>query len=474
MNSGPYRSDGPMRTTLPAEALTHVLARVGDGNQAFNRRYPGESIGRQPVHTVYGGAHLFRADSARRLGAIALRSLEEHAPNCTVFARALGLPEAEGLPEGAALAEALSHGPEALRTEAPSLWLASAVYDRVVAKLQREPVEDYRLDFEDGFGDRPNAEEDATAASAAGEMARGLREGTLPPFVGIRIKSMSEETKVRAARTLDIFVSTVLEQGGSLPPSFVVTLPKVTIPEQVTALVDLLRLLETANGLAAGSIALELMLESTQAFLTADGRAALPGLLAAADGRCRGVHLGVYDYTASANITALHQGLEHPASDFARHLMQVALAGTGASIADGPTTRIPVGMTSAVHPAWRQSYRAIQRALVGGFYQGWDLHPAQLPVRYAACYAFFLGGTAAAAERLGNFIRKAGQATMVGNVFDDAATGQGLLNFFLRALNCGAVTLPEVQATGLTLEEIQGRSFLRIVENRRTQVTPAT
>ncbi|MBC7974047.1 MAG: phosphoenolpyruvate kinase, partial [Myxococcales bacterium] len=297
----------------------------------------------------------------------------------------------------------------------------------------------------------------------------GLAEGLLPQSIGLRLKSMSEESKARSARTLDLFVSTVLEHAGALPPGFVITLPKVSIAAQVEALVELLRLLETTNSLAEGSIAVELMIESPQALLTADGRNTLPGLLTAAQGRCRGVHLGVYDYTAAANITAQYQGAEHPACEFARNLLQVALSGTGANVADGPTTLIPVGSTDVVHRAWRQSHRAIQRALISGIYQGWDLHPAQLPVRYASCYAFFLSGAEAAAERLGNFIRKAGQATMIGNVFDDAAMGQGLLNFFLRALNCGAITLAEVQATGLTLEEIQGRSFLRILEDRRTR-----
>ena len=456
-----------MRTSLPRDALAGVLARLSADNRAFAQRYPGERLTRQPVHIVYGGAHLFRADTARRLGAIALRSLDDHAPTCTAFARAIGLPGAAELPEGAALEAALAQPLDTLRAGAPDLWLASATYDRVRAKLLREPVEDYRLDFEDGFGERPDAEEDATAAAAAGEIARGLREGLLPGSIGLRLKSLSEESKARSARTLDIVVSTIVEQAGALPPGFVITLPKVSIPAQVTALVELLRLLEASNGLAAGTIAIELMIESTQALLTGDGRTTLPSLLAAADGRCRGVHLGVYDYTASANITAQHQGAEHPACELARNLIQIALSGTGACFADGPTTLIPVGATDVVHRAWRQSYRAIQRALIGGFYQGWDLHPAQLPVRYAACYAFFLIGAQAAGERLGNFIRKAGQATMVGNVFDDAATGQGLLNFFLRALNCGAITLAEVQATGLTLEEIQCRSFLRIIEDRR-------
>ena len=456
-----------MRTTLTAEAVTEVLAGLTAGNRAFLRRCPGDRVARQPVHAVYGGAHLFRADTARRLGAIALRALDQHAPDCAALARALGLPGADALPEGKALVAALDRPPDALRAEAPALWLASAVHERVLAKLAREPVEDYHHDFEDGFGHRPNAEEDAIAASAGREAARGIREHSLPPFLGIRIKSMSEDTKARAARTLDIFVSTVLDHAGALPSGFVVTLPKVAIADHVTALVELLRLLEAAHRLPEGAIGVELMIESPQSLLTGDGRSSLPGLVAAAEGRCRGVHLGVYDYTAAAGVTAQYQGAEHPASELARHLIQIALAGTGAAVVDGPTTLIPVGATAEVHRAWRQSYRAIQRALVGGFYQGWDLHPAQIPVRYAACYAFFLGGAAAAAERLGNFIAKAGQATMVDNVFDDAATGQGLLNFFLRALNCGAITPAELQTTGLTLDEIQGRSFLHIVEARR-------
>jgi hypothetical protein len=280
---------------------------------------------------------------------------------------------------------------------------------------------------------------------------------------------MAEGSKARAARTLDIFASTVLEHAGALPPGFVITLAKVSHPGQVSALVALLGLLERTNGLADGAIEVELMIESTQALLTADGRVALPALFAAAEGRCRSVHLGVYDYTASAQITAQHQGTDHPACELARHLMQIALSGTGATIADGPTTVIPVGPTATVHRAWQRSYQAIQRAMIGGFYQGWDLHPAQLPVRYAASYAFFLDGAGAAGERLGNFIRQAGQATMVGNVFDDAATGQGLLNFFLRALSCGAITPAEVEATGLTLAELQRRSFVRIIEDRRAR-----
>jgi hypothetical protein len=123
---------------------------------------------------------------------------------------------------------------------------------------------------------------------------------------------------------------------------------------------------------------------------------------------------------------------------------------------------------AAVHRAWRLHYGDVRHSLSSGFYQGWDLHPAQLPTRYAAVFSFFLEGLDAAAERLRNFVEKAAQATLVGDVFDDAATGQALLNFFLRAVNCGAVAEDEVLSrTGLTLDELRGRSFVKILAARR-------
>jgi hypothetical protein len=165
-------------------------------------------------------------------------------------------------------------------------------------------------------------------------------------------------------------------------------------------------------------------------------------------------------------------------------MMQVALAGTGVWLSDGATNVLPVPRRheaertlrgreieedrAIVHNAWKLHYRHIRHSLASGYYQGWDLHPAQLPTRYAALYAFFLEGLDAASARLRNFVEKAGQATLVGEVFDDAATGQGLLNYFLRAIACGAVTESEaVERTGLTLAEFQARSFVKILRNRR-------
>jgi hypothetical protein len=210
-------------------------------------------------------------------------------------------------------------------------------------------------------------------------------------------------------------------------------------------------------------------------------------MLAAARGRCCAAHFGTYDYTASCSITAAHQQMMHPACDFAKSMMQVAFGGTGVWISDGATNIMPVAPHRApegksltpqqveenratVYRAWRLHFAHIQHSLEGGFYQGWDLHPAQLPTRYAAVYSFFLQSLDAASERLRNFIDKAAKATLVGDVFDDAATGQGLLNYFLRALNCGAVTESEaVQRSGLSVAELRSGSFVKILNGRQSR-----
>jgi len=481
-----------MKTTLTAESTNDTLARLRDANRAFNQLYPGEPEARQPVHTVYGGAQLFKADMAPKLGAGAIRALQAHAPNFVMLAKAIGLPGAASLPSDVRaitrLEGELARDAQAVRNVLPAAWLANAIYQRVVGKLEREPVEDYRIDFEDGFGTRPDAEEDEHAARCAKEVAKAMRESSLPPFIGIRIKCFSEETRARGIRTLDIFVSTLAEETGKkLPPNFVVTLPKVTVVEQVTTLVDLFEILEKGLGLEPGSLKMEMMVEMTASIIDAEGRFHLPRLLRAARGRCVGAHFGTYDYTAGCNITAAYQTMTHPSCGFARHAMQVSLARTGIFLSDGATNVMPVPVhrpegdaklslaeevenRESVHAAWKLAYDHIQESLMRGFYQGWDLHPGQLPIRYAALYSFFLSGFDPAADRLKNFIEKAAQATLLGDVFDDAATGQGLLNYFLRGINCGAVPEAEVlERTGLTLEEVRLRSFAKILDHRRAR-----
>ncbi|MBP9206377.1 MAG: phosphoenolpyruvate kinase [Kofleriaceae bacterium] len=442
-----------VRTTLSEKKLSKVLARVDAAQGEVLALYPGDSGARQPVHTVYGGAHLFTADTARKLGELAVRSLETYAPDPRSFAEATG-----GAPA-----------------------LADTVYQRVSEKLRREAVEDFRIDFEDGYGNRADAEEDGHAASAATEVAKGLAAGSLPPFLGVRIKPLTRELAGRSLRTLDIFLTTLVETtGGALPPGFVVTLPKIMAEVDVEATVWALEQLEDKLGLEHGAVALEFMVETTQSIFDPKGRAALPRLHRLAGGRLRGAHFGTYDYTANSDITAAHQRMRHPACDFAKHMMKMAFAGTGVMLSDGATNIMPVAPhrgeltdlqkrdnRNAVHAAWRLHADDVRHSLVAGFYQGWDLHPAQLPTRYGAVYDFFLGGLAAASERLKNFVGKAAQATLVGDVFDDAATGQGLLNYFLRGIACGAVHEDEATATGLSVEEIRSKSFVKIMAARR-------
>jgi citrate lyase beta subunit len=444
-----------VKTSLSNRSLRPVVSRLAKANRAFARRYPGESGRRQPVHTVYGGAHLFRADATGKLGAAAMRVLEEYAPHAAALAAAVELPAR----------------------------LATSVYTRVVEKLRREPVEDFRVDFEDGYGNRSDQEEDGHAEQVAMEMACGMARGSLPPFIGIRIKPFSEELRGRSIRTLDMVATTLARATrGKLPANFVVTLPKVTMPEQVAALVDVFAQLERALRLARGTLRMELMIETPQSILNDRGESTLPLLAAAGRGRVVAAHFGTYDYTASCQITAAYQHMMHPACDFAKHMMQVALAGTGLWLSDGATNIMPVPVHRAakggppltpaqreenravVHRAWKLHYDHVRHSLETAYYQGWDLHPAQLPTRYAAVFAFFLESLDAASARLKNFVEKAARATLVGDVFDDAATGQGLLNYFLRAINCGAISEDEAQSlTGLTPTELHSGSFVKIL-----------
>jgi citrate lyase beta subunit len=383
---------------------------------------------RQPVHVVYGGAHLFKSDTMRKLGTLAERALAEYAPDATTLAEALGIRDD----------------------------LAAKVYQRVSEKLHREPVEDYRIDFEDGFGIRSDAEEDAAVDAAAAQLSKGLVDRTVPPFIGLRIKSFGPESKSRALRTLNRF----LKAAGKLPDEFVVTLPKITALDQVSEFVDALA--------SYPDVGIELMVETSLSLRN------LAELVELTEGRCVGAHFGPYDYTASLGITAHSQHLLHPACHFARSIMLMTLAGSGIALSDGPTNILPMpphrgaGLSDSqksenravVHRAWKLHYQHVRDALYNGFYQGWDLHPAQLPVRYAAVYSFFLEGLELASERLRNFIQMAAQATMVGDVFDDAATGQGLRNYFLRAVSCGAVPESDIQAlTGLTVEQLRSARF---------------
>jgi citrate lyase beta subunit len=410
------------RTTLPETVRHRIDEQLAEVDAELAARYPGEPGTRQPVHTVYVPADQVRGDVVRLWGEQALAALDEHAPTAGAFAAALGRPDDA---------------------------LAREVYARVREKLAREPVEDLRIDFEDGYGRRPDEEEDADAVRAARLVADGL--GTA--YAGIRMKCMEAPVRRRGIRTLDVFLSELLAAAGELPAGLVLTLPKVTYPQQVAAMVRLCAGYEEAAGLVVGRLRFEIQIETTQAVLGADGRATVARLIDAAEGRCTGLHYGTYDYSAACGVSPAHQSMDHPAADHAKAVMQVAAAGTGVRLSDGSTNVLPTGGPERVHAAWRLHHDLVLRSLARGYYQGWDLHPAQLPTRYAAVYRFYREGYRAAAARLAAYAAGGGD----GGVLDEPATARALSGYLLRGLDCGALDPAEVaEASGLDRTRLEG------------------
>ncbi|MFE7319156.1 DUF6986 family protein [Streptomyces sp. NPDC057555] len=410
-------------TSLADTVRADIGAALAAVDADLARRYPGDPGTRQPIHTVYVPGDAFTADTLRSWGDRALAMLDEHAPDAAALAAVLGLPDD----------------------------LAGPVYERVRAKLEREPIEDLRIDFEDGYGLRSDAEEDETAARAAALVAAAYRDGTAAPYMGIRMKCMEAAVRDRGIRTLDIFLTGLLEAGG-LPDGLVLTLPKVTYAEQVTAMVRLLEAFEKARGLAPGRLGFEIQIETTQSILGADGRATVARMIEAAEGRATALHYGTFDYSASCGVSAAHQASDHPAADHAKAVMQVAAAGTGVRLSDGSTNVLPVGPTAQVHEAWRLHHGLTRRALARAYYQGWDMHPGHLPTRYAAVYAFYREGLAKAAARLAAYVAKT-----AGDVMDEPATAKALSSYLLRGLDCGAVDPTEVaRLTGLSRGDLEG------------------
>jgi citrate lyase beta subunit len=391
-----------------AGLIADLDQRLAAADAALEAGFPGDRDGRQPVHTVYVPADRFDAQTAREYGRAAQTAVIGGA---TDFLEVIG-------------------GSEEL-------------FDRVLRKLDEEPVEDLRIDFEDGYGVRPDDEEDAAAKAAAAALRHAIDEGVAPPFNGIRFKSLERGTRARGIRTL----ATFLEALSELPDGFVVTLPKVTSVDQVEAMVIAAERLEPAPD----ALRFEIQVETPQTVVGPDGTALVARMIHAAAGRCTGLHYGTYDYSASVGIAATHQSLDHPAADHAKEVMQAAAAGTGVQLADGSTNRVPVGDQAAVRHAWELHHRLVTRSLERGFYQGWDLHPAQLPTRFAATFAFYRGGHEEAGRRLRDYVGRSSTS-----VVDEPATARALAGYLLRGHECGALTVGELRAaTGLDLANIR-------------------
>lgn len=428
---------------------------------------------RSPVHVVYGGADRFSAATPRKLGDIALKTLETYAPNFAEFALAMGLPESESLPafrDGIEKLERwIARNKSKAKQENYTAWFAWTVYQKTIAKLTTEPIEDFRIDFEDGYGFRPDEEEDRDAENAAVELAKSIEQGTVTKFTGFRVKSFQPETYGRAVRTLDLFLNKLFETANRLPENFCVTLPKITDKKQVRDLADRLRKFEKKHNLPLGTIGIEMMIETPESIIGRKGNFVLQELVAVGKGRVTSAHFGAYDYTAALGISSADQHIRHEACNFARAAMLINLAQLGIRLVDSVTTKLPVAVHSGrlnqmqktenqrtISAGWSEHFENITASMRGGFYQSWDLHPNQLPARYAAVYSYFLTGMDSQAERLKSFINRATKATLSGNTFDDAASAQGILNFFVRGMDCGAFTEKEAAAaTGLSPTELR-------------------
>ncbi len=394
--------------------------RLAEADAVLRTRYPGDRGVRQPVHTVYVPGDQYSVGTVDAWGGEARAALAAHGGTVEELASVLSWA-----------AEPASVG-----------RLEEQVYERVRAKLVDEPIEDLRIDFEDGYGARPDEEEDTAAVAAARALASTVKAGTAPPYHGLRIKSLEAATRRRGVRTLDLFVGE-LAAADALTPGFVITLAKVTSVEQIEAMVVVLDAIERAHSIP--KLGFEIQIETPQSILGPDGTALIPRMITAGAGRVTGLHYGTYDYSASLGIAAAYQSMEHPAADHAKDIMQLAASGTGVLISDGSTNVLPVGDRDAVHAAWRLHARLVRRSLERGIYQGWDMHPAQLPTRYAATYTFYREGLEVAAARLRAYTSQGDSGYL-----DEPATATALAAYVLRAVDCGATTQAEVEElTGL-------------------------
>jgi citrate lyase beta subunit len=414
----------PTETARPALSdpfLTRLDATLAGTDALLASAFPGDDGRRQPVHTVYVPADRFTPDLPQQWGHAA-RDLIDQQGGIAAVCRLAGLNDEH----------------------------AAEVGPRVLAKLEGDPIEDLRLDFEDGYGTRSDEQEDRDTVAAAQQFAAALQSGQAPTWVGVRFKCFEAPTRRRGIRTLDLFLGALLESNGELPEGLVLTFPKVSTVSQVEAMVTVCEQLEDAYSLPSGRLRFEIQVETPQLIVGPTGQVPVAEAIHAAGGRVSALHYGTYDYSASLQISAEYQASDHPAADFAKQMMQVAVAGTPVHLSDGSTNVLPVGSREHVHRAWALHAALVRRALERGFYQGWDLHPGQLSTRYAATFGFYREGAARAAKRLHDYLVSADT-----DVMDEPATVRALARYLQRGHDCGAIDEAELVAmTGLTAAQV--------------------
>jgi hypothetical protein len=400
--------------TLSEHLLARLTAPLAPVDALLAARHPGDPGTRQPVHTCYVPADRLHPGIVLEWGEAAREALAAHAPSPAELAAATGL--------GAAAASASEAAAGAPGVANPAL--ADRVFGHVLSTLALDPIQDLRVDLEDGYGLRPDEVEDEHAVVAAEALRAAADAGALPASYGLRPKSLDPAVRARGLRSLDLFLAALAGDDGG-PPGLVITLPKVSAPEQVGVFLTVLD--ELVPRLSLRPPAVELQIETPAAVL------ALPALVEAGRGRVTGLHVGTYDYSAALGIAAEHQASDHPSVEYATTLMQLVTAGTGIRVADGSSNLLPVGSTATVRAAWHRHAGLVTRAWRRGIYQGWDLHPAQLVSRHAAVAANVLAGLPAALRRLSLYA----EARFGGAVADEPATARALAGHVLRALDVG-------------------------------------
>ncbi|MGI5269877.1 DUF6986 family protein [Nonomuraea sp. CA-218870] len=379
-----------MRTTVPS-----AVPGFPEVHWMQRSRYPAAEPGWQPVHTVYVPADRFGSGTVTAWGDEALALAKAHLSTPAELAEVFGVPEP----------------------------VSAAAHERVLRKLATEPVEDLRVDFEDGYGVRPG-EEDGHVEAAVEALAAMRAAGTLPRRWGLRVKSFADGDPERSVRTLDGFVTGLVERLGELPEGFVVTFPKVLMEPYLGQFAAFLEQLEGALGLSGLRFEIQVEAPQTVRFLRAELAEELGGRLAAA-------HFGVFDYTAAIGLPPHEQRLDHPACDHARHVMQTAFAGTGVELSDGSLAASPAsGSATDVRALWRRHAGLVRHSLAHGFHQGWDMHPSHLVSRFATVYAFHLARYDTYRERVRAWEeRRAAE----GGVMDEPATVRTLVAALRRA-----------------------------------------
>ncbi|CAM3067086.1 HpcH/HpaI aldolase/citrate lyase family protein [Williamsia muralis] len=390
-------------TRLSDPARARIDAVLSAVDVELDRAYPGDRAEKQPAHTVYVSAADVDADTPGTWGD-----------------RASAIAD-----EAAAVVADLD------RTGIASL---------VQARLRSQPIEDLRIDLEDGYGWRPDVVEDRDARAAGRTIATwSARPEQAPNAFGVRCKGLGATERARGLRSLEL----VLDAAGGVPDGFVFTVPKLRAAAQVDAVVMICEELERAHGLPEGALRYELQIESPQAVLGADGRATVAEAIHRGGPRLTGLHYGTYDYSAACGIVSSQQSLEHPVADHAKSVMLVAAAQTGVWVSDGSTQVSPVGSAEVVEAALRRHHRLVTRSLERGFYQGWDMHPGHLVTRWLAVYGFFRSAMSPAVTRLQSYFDRQSSEFV-----DEPATAQSLALVVLRGLSVGAFAEADVLAVG--------------------------